>query len=197
MISPEEQIAAVLRAVGAPPKAQLDPFIASGRRGRLEKGEPFIRLGDSDHRLAFLHTGIVRYHVITEDTGEDITKDFSFAPSFTVSFGSAVTREPARVAITAVEDCVVTVWPWPTFVALFDQDAAWERIGRRFAEILYVRKENREVALLSQDAGARYEAALRAFPPEIARVPQHLLASYLGVAPESLSRLKRRKSQRK
>jgi CRP-like cAMP-binding protein len=191
VIAPEAEIRAVLRAVGAPPDEQLQDFIDRGRRTLLGKGDFFARLGDIEHRLGFLHSGIVRYHVVGPENGEDVTKDFGFARSFTVSYGSAVRRQPARVAISAIEDCVLTVWPWDAFDGMLDQHIEWQKIGRRFAEFLYVRKENRELAFLLQDARARYDAALADFPPDVARIPKHLLASYLGIAPESLSRLKR------
>ncbi|HEY7957475.1 MAG: hypothetical protein ACHQ17_11990 [Polyangia bacterium] len=54
-----------------------------------------------------------------------------------------------------------------------------------------MRKEDRELAFLLESAEERYQRMLAEFPPEASRIPQHLLASYLGVAPESLSRLKR------
>jgi CRP-like cAMP-binding protein len=192
VLAHEAEIRRALLAVGKPPAEQLDELIARGKRARLARGQPFIREGDASHRMGFIHTGIVRYHVIAPDSGRDVTKDFNFAGSFTVSYSSAVLRQPARVAISAVEDCVLTVWPWVDFAAAFERDVEWQRMRRRFAEMLYVRKENRELAFLLQDAGARYEGALAQFPGDVARVPQHFLASYLGIAPESLSRLKRR-----
>jgi CRP-like cAMP-binding protein len=193
VLAPETEIRRALLAVGNPPADQLDELIALGRRMHLARGEPFMRQGDTAHRMGFIHAGIVRYHVIAPDSGRDVTKDFNFAGSFTVSYSGAVLGQPARVAISAVEDCVLTVWRWPDFVAIFDRHVEWQRIRRRFAEMLYVRKEDRELAFLLQDANARYLAALAQFPADIARVPQHFLASYLGIAPESLSRLKRRR----
>jgi CRP-like cAMP-binding protein len=194
MRDPAQEICAFIRRFAAPPVAELDGLVARGRRGLLAKGDSLARLGDVEHRLAFLHTGVVRYHVVDPDSGADITKDFSFAPSFAVSFGSAVRGQPARVAVSAVEDCVVTLWPARALDELYDQGGIeWQRFGRKIAEQLYVRKEERELAFLTADADARYDAMLASFPPAVTRIPQHLLASYLGITPESLSRLKRRR----
>jgi hypothetical protein len=190
MRRPEDDIRAAIWRFAKPPSEQVDTFIARGRRAHLAKGEPLCRLGDKEHRVAFLHTGIVRYHVISHD-GEDVTKDFGFAPWFASSFGSAVRGVPARVAIAAVEDCAITVWPFDVVRSLYPEEIEWERFGRRVAELLYVRKEDRELAFLTQSAEQRYLSALTAFPPDLERVPQHMLATYLGIAPESLSRLKR------
>jgi CRP-like cAMP-binding protein len=194
MSDPNDEIRAYVRQFAAPPAAELDAFIARGRRGLLAKGEALTEIGAQAHRLAFLHTGIVRYHVIVAGTGEDITKDFNFAPSFAVSFGSAVRRQPARVAVTAIEDCAVTSWSAEMLAELYENGGVeWQRFGRRVAEALYVRKEDRELAFLIEDANARYESMLAQFGPVAARIPQHFVASYLGITPESLSRLKRRR----
>ena len=81
-------------------------FIASGKPRSLQAGEIFCRLGDGKHELAFLHQGIVRYFVTLAD-GAESTKDFSFAPGFTVSIGSAVTgsRSCCRMPRTAIAPC--------------------------------------------------------------------------------------------
>jgi hypothetical protein len=193
MRAPEEEIRAYLRRFSSPPAEEVDAFIAQGRRTLLEKNDFLARLGDVEHRLAFLHKGIVRYHVVVPSTGDDVTKDFTFAPGFAGSFGSMVRGQPVRVAISAVEDCVVTLWPHSLLLEHFERHAEWQKLGRKVAEWLYVRKEDRELAFLLQSAGERHDAMAREFPPEIARVPQHLIASYLGITPESLSRLKRRR----
>jgi CRP-like cAMP-binding protein len=195
MSTPEDQIHAYIARFAAPPRELVDSFIAKGRRQLLSKGEAFMRLGETEHRVAFLHSGIVRYHVMHPETGEDVTKDFSFPLGLALSFGSAVRDQPARVAVSAVQDCAVTVWPASAWFQAMSEHIEWQKLGRKLAERLYVRKEDREIAFLMQNADERYEALLALFPPDIERIPQHLLASYLGVTPESLSRLKKRRKQ--
>jgi len=195
MDAPAEQIRSYLARFSSPPADLVDAFIAKGRRALLAKGEPFIRLGETEHRLAFLHSGIVRYHLIHPETGDDVTKDFSFAPGFSLSFGSAIREQPARVAITAVQDCAVTLWPASAWFQAVNSHVEWQKLGRKFAERLYLRKEDREIAFLIQSADERYDALSTIFPQEIERIPQHFLASYMGVAPESLSRLKKRRKK--
>jgi CRP-like cAMP-binding protein len=134
--------------------------------------------------------------LIVPETGDDVTKDFSVAPTFALSFGSAVSGQPARVGIAAVTDCVVSIWPFTRLTALYDIDAEWQKLGRTLAERLYVRKEDREIAFLTLTPEQRYTAMTQAFPDLIAQVPQRHLASYLGITPESLSRLKARLATR-
>ncbi len=172
------------------PQAELDQFIGSGRERQLDAGEPFCTQGQLHHEIAFIRDGIVRYHVALPN-GDEATKDFSFAGGFTVSFGSATRGVPAQVAITAVTRTALLVWPWSTLTALYASSALWQKIGRLSAEALYVRKEQRELSFLLQSAEQRYRDMRQRFGDQVDQIAQHHLASYLGIRPPSLSRLKR------
>ena len=143
------------------------------------------------HEVAFLQVGIVRY-LVTLPNGNESTKDFSFKGSFTVSFGSAASRRPAQVAIAAVVRSELLVWPYQALLDRYESSIAWQKVGRRVAELLYVRKEQRELSFLLLDAEARYGQMRTQFGAQVDAIPQYFLASYLGVRPQSLSRLKRR-----
>jgi CRP-like cAMP-binding protein len=188
---PIETIESAIRRFAAPPAQDIAAFASMGRPRVLKAGEDFCRIGQETHEVAFIHEGILRYYLILPD-GDDVTKDFSFTGGFSVSFGSAVSGRPAEVGIAAVVPCRLTVWPYSTFVTLYGRHAEWERFGRRVAETLYVRKERREISLLTESAERRRVAMMDAFP-EAAHIPQHYLASYLGIRPQSLSRLKKRR----
>jgi CRP-like cAMP-binding protein len=191
-----DQIAAYIARFAQPPAAQVTAFIAAARTYVVPRGGDLVALGDTMHPLYFIHSGAIRYMLILPDTGDDVTKDFSFAPTFALSFGSAVSDQPARVGIVAVTDCVVSTWPFTRLTALYDVHAEWQRLGRVLAERLYLRKEDREIAFLTQSPEQRYAALAQTFPDVIAQVPQRHLASYLGITPESLSRLKARLAKR-
>ncbi len=87
----------------------------------------------------------------------------------------------------------MTLWPASAWFAAVDGHIEWQKLGRKLAERLYLRKEDRELAFLLHSADERYDALRALFAPEMKHLPQHLLASYLGVTPESLSRLKKRR----
>ena len=79
--------------------------------------------------------------------------------------------------------------------AFYDRSAYWQRFGRLNAERLYVKKARREAALLMDPPLARYEAFLREYGADAERIRGYHVASYLGITPEALSRL--RKSRRR
>jgi CRP-like cAMP-binding protein len=186
-------IAAYLGRFADLPMADIEQFVAKGRSRVLEPGDCFCHLGQTTHEVAFIESGVVRYYVTLPD-GNESTKDFSFQGSFTLSFGSAAVQRPAQVAIAAVVRTALLVWPYSVLLALYASHIEWQKVGRRVAELLYVRKEQRELSFLLLDAEARYRQMRAQFGAQADAIPQYLLASYLGLRPQSLSRLKRRLS---
>jgi CRP-like cAMP-binding protein len=193
---PEDEITKYITRFASPPAEQVREFVAMAGTSLIAKGDFLVELGDITHPLYFVHSGAIRYMLIVPESGDDVTKDFSFAPTFATSFGSAVSGLPARVGIVAMTDCVVSKWPLHRLTSLYDVDAEWQKLGRKLAEWLYVRKEDREIAFLTQTPEQRYTTLALKFPEMIAQVPQLHLASYLGITPESLSRLKARLAAR-
>ena len=181
-------VATYFQRLANPPMADIESFVKQGGLRRLVSGEDFCRLGQSRHELAYIKTGVVRYYVTLPD-GDEATKDFSFSGSFTLSFGSAAVQRPAQVAIAAVVPTELVVWPYQVVLSLYESHPEWQKVGRRVAEFLYVRKEQRELSFLLMDAQARYKMMQEQFGPQIDSIPQYLLASYLGIRPQSLSRL--------
>jgi CRP-like cAMP-binding protein len=103
-----------------------------------------------------------------------------------------VQNQPAQVAISTITACRFTIWSWAEARRLFDGHLEWQRFSRHIAEALYVRKERRELDFLTKSASERYVDARTELGEALKLLPRDLLASYLGIAPESLSRIRRR-----
>ena len=108
-----------------------------------------------------------------------------------MGFSIVVTHSPSQIFISAVTEAALTVWSWETLEELFERELTWATLGRLIAQHLYVRKEQREVSFLLQSATERYHTLLAEFPADLDAVPQYQIASYLGITPEALSRLKK------
>ena len=184
-------ITAFFQRVANPPAKEIAHFVAQGKVRGLESGASFCHLGQTQHEVAFIKTGIVRYFV-TLPTGDEASKDFSAAGGFTLSFGSATAKLPAQVAIAAVMPTELVVWPYQLLQDLYASGLEWQKLGRRMAEILYIRKEQRELSFLLSDAPARYQRFLDQFGAHAEQIPQYYIASYLGIQPQSLSRIRKK-----
>lgn len=122
--------------------------------------------------------------------GREFNKAFLRAGQFAAALDALITSEPSRLSIQTMTECSVLEGPYDTLVSMYARDAFWERLGRVVAEGLYVAKVRREAALLMDSAGERYDAFLKEMSDLVDVIPNYHVASYLGVQPETLSRIR-------
>ncbi len=131
-------------------------------------------------------------HYYTRD-GEERTTYFYFENAFVGAYISCITGKPSEVSIEAMADCVLIVFPYAALAELFTKSIYWERFGRKLAEWALVGVEDRMVGLLTLSPEERYIQLLEGNKKKIIeRIPQHLIANYLGITPVSLSRIRNR-----
>ncbi len=140
--------------------------------------------------IFFVHRGLTRY--FTTEEGREVTMAFNGEHRFVTAFDSFLTGQPSRISIQALEDCDVTAIPRSLLLEMYDRSPAWDRIGRLHAEQIYLRKMDKEMRIRVLTPQERYERMVENDPTLVDRVPQYLLASYLGVTPETLSRIRAR-----
>jgi CRP-like cAMP-binding protein len=190
-----QQISAFIQSLTTLPDAEVMSFCDAAKERSYPKGQDFIRAGEVCCELIFIHQGTFRYYLLTQE--REHTKDFSPEGTFCTAFTSLVTRTPSAIYIAALEDADVSVWQAEAFTQRAETSLAWQRLFRLLAQGLYIRKEQREISLLVDDAQGRYLRFQRTFPSLAEfkdveeRVPQHMIASYLGMTPETLSRVRR------
>lgn len=163
--------------------------------GRLGKGEHFIREGQLAREIGFLAEGVMRAYY-RNAAGQEYNKHFFTAPCFIGGYASLITGAPNMIQQEALTDCVVLSAPYGPFRQLFDHCPDLERAARILAEGFFVAKEQREIEIVQLDAEARYRLFRERFPALEALVPQYHIASYLGVSPTQLSRIRRKSSGR-
>ncbi len=141
--------------------------------------------------LGLIIDGAMR-HYYTKD-GEEKTTYFYFENAFVGAYISCITGRPSEVSIEALADTRLIVFPYTALSAAFAQSITWERFGRKLAEWALIGVEERMVGLLTQSPEERYTQLLESNKRKIIeRIPQHLIANYLGVTPVSLSRIRNR-----
>lgn len=182
--------AAAARWTTAPPAA-WDALAAAFTERSVEARHHLAFAGDPLRDVFFVAQGLLRLYYL-DAKGHEWNKSFIAEGGFAGSVASGLLGLPAPYAIEALEPTDVLVASWDALEALYTQHPALERLGRRLAEQIVIKKELRERAFLELDATARYEAFVREQPALAARLPLYHVASYVGVSEVSLSRIRGR-----
>lgn len=156
----------------------------------VPEGGWLLRAGERAELSYFVLKGLVRELYVSED-GVEHTRVFVAEGQVTGSLLDLLSAEPSVTHIQALEPTSGLSLPYRELDQLSQTEPGIERLLRRTAETLYLRKARREHAMLALTATQRYQQWLREQPELDARVSRRHLASYLGVTPEHLSRLSR------
>ncbi|MFK7848532.1 MAG: Crp/Fnr family transcriptional regulator [Rhodothermales bacterium] len=169
---------------------EADKLIAISRVQEIEAGAFFIRAGDVPKKMAIVLSGLFRYLYIDSE-GNEYTKAFMPEMSFLTSYSSMIRGEASYYFIEAMEASEILVFSYQDWNALKNTSPAWKDLLIKLLEKGYGAKEKRERDLLLLDAETRYRNFCEAYPGLESRVKQKEIASYLGIKPESLSRIKK------
>jgi CRP/FNR family transcriptional regulator, anaerobic regulatory protein len=172
-----------------PEELEWKAFVSGGRLRTLGKDELYLKEGEVCRKLGFIISGAVRMFYTIE--AEERCKDFQFEGQFTGSLYSLISQQPSRFSVVALEETQLFEISQEHLSSLYDQYKIWERFGRLYMEQAFLYKENRETSLLFDSSSVRYEKLLQQQPYHLQRIPQKYLASYLGITPESLSRIRK------
>jgi len=157
----------------------------------IKKNDYMIREGQIGKELGYVVKGDMR-HFYTRN-GEEKTTYFYFENALVGPYFSCVTGQPSKLSIEALTETRLLVFPYTGMKALYAQSHTWEKFGRVLAEYLAMGLEERMVGLLTLSPEERYVQLLESNKKKILeRIPQHLIANYLGVTPVSLSRIRNR-----
>jgi CRP/FNR family transcriptional regulator, anaerobic regulatory protein len=142
-----------------------------------------------EQHIYFLNSGATRHYFLRD--GKEFTVDFQFAGDFVTAYYSLITREPSAVFITLMEDADLWQISLQVLQAFYSKFKNGERIGRLIAEAEYVKRLRKEMALLSLTAEERYTVLMQRNPELVSTISVKHLSSYLGIQPESLSRIRK------
>lgn len=173
------------------PDERMDEFLAIGREKSISAGDCFIKAGEIPLKIAFVYKGLFRYVYISEK-GEEFTKALMAENNFISSYSAMVLSKPSYFFIEALEDSQLLEVSWSDFIQLRDRDVFWLKFLMKWVEKGYIVKEKRERDLLLLDAETRYKNFLVEFPGMDQRITQGIISSYIGIQPETLSRIRRK-----
>jgi CRP-like cAMP-binding protein len=178
-----------MRGVIDPSPEEWKAFYSCFRVRVIEKNQLYFQAGQVAAHLAFVAKGCFRMYYMID--GEERCKDFQSEGQFTGSLYSALSGNPALFSVAAIETSEILEIPIAELQRLYDKYKVWERFGRLYLEQAFLYKEKREAAFINELASERYQNFIKEHPGWAQRIPQKYIASYLGIKPESLSRIRR------
>ena len=163
-------------------------FYAELKVKNLKKKEHLIREGSVCNFIGFVSSGVFRSYIRNND--EEFNNDFYFEHDFVSAYTSFLTQAPTNCNIEALTDCTIHYISLEKLNKLIAQDNAFLKLGKHVSDTYFIRKCKRETSFLKHSAAERLEALSSLYPGIEQQVSQYHIASYLGVKPESLSRIK-------
>jgi|GEM_PF-26493 len=165
-------------------------FRDSFRPLHLVKGEHWLHAGDVCGHVGFVVSGLIHAYYIVQ--GEQVTQEFYFENTYATSYVSFLTGQPSQRYLQALDDTHLLILTREDLYRFYSGSQDAERMGRLIAEGAFMRFDNRTEQFLLKPPEQRYRDLLKDRPNVMQRVPQKLIASYLGIQPESLSRIRKR-----
>jgi CRP-like cAMP-binding protein len=155
----------------------------------LKKGEFWVKKGEFNADVMFVNKGMLRSYFMKKDV--EVTFGLTTENQILTSTACYSAGVLSLDYIQAIEECDICMIAKVDLDYLFLHSKKWERLGRIFFEAYTVQQEMRVRSFVSETASERYENLVKSKPELIRRTPQIYLASYLGITPQSLSRLRR------
>lgn len=165
-------------------------FIAARfERKVFTKNQLITQQGETENHLSFIETGIVRFYIPGDEN--ELTFNFSFDKEFTCAYDSLLTQPPSEYALQALTKTVAWQISYGDLQKVYAQTKAGNYLGRFASEKLFLAKSRRELSLLKYNAKERYSRLFSEQPDILKFIPLKYVASYIGITPQGLSRIRR------
>lgn len=155
-----------------------------------KKGELYISPGEQENYVTFISKGGFRYFSVVDE--KEVVCEFVFENNYLSEYESFLRRTPAKVYIQSLEDSVVVKCHYDHVQECYAKYPLIEKFGRLIAEKFLIDAIDRMNSLLSSSPEERYNKLAEEKPELLQRVPQYMIASFIGVTPEALSRIRKR-----
>jgi CRP-like cAMP-binding protein len=155
----------------------------------LKENERLLTEGEVCKEFIFVEKGLIRHSV--NNDGKDETIFFSAENDFVCDFESFVNKAPSKKTFVTLEDTTVYCISYNNMQLFYKKVSTGERFGRLYLEMTFAKAIEHIVTTLTGTAEQRYLIFLSNFKHIQQRIPQYYIASFIGVTPQSLSRIRR------
>lgn len=171
-------------------KEESDAIAQSMQTKKFKKGDFLIKEGQFSTKTYFILEGCVREYILTE--GEEKTTNFFTEEQWAISLNSFTPQNAAKHNWICVEDTLVVEGDERQGQELFKRYPRFETISRTIMEAAFAEQKEALTSYYTDSPEQRYLKLLKSRPGLLQRIPQYHLASFIGVKPESLSRIRKR-----
>lgn len=170
---------------------EIDIFKSLTRIKSVRKGQFVVEQGEVSRYENFVVQGCLRcYHVDRE--GKEHIVQFAVESWWISDLQSFLTQSPAHFNVDAIEPSALVQLEYNDLQELYRSIPKFERFFRLIIQNAFVASQKRIISTFSQNAGERYIDFRNRYPDIESRVPQYMVASYLGISPEFLSKIRQR-----
>jgi hypothetical protein len=184
-----QQLIECLRTMIKISDEEIDEFTRRCYPKSFPRGHTLSRPGSIPHEIFFLCEGIVRV-CITDAAGVEHTVHFAMESQFIADYSCFMRNDTSVYTLQALEKTETIVIPRSAVEWGYENLEQGDRLGRLIAEFYFIYQDQRILNLYSRTPKERYDSISEVFPDIHNRAPQHMIASYLGITPVHLSRLK-------
>ncbi|MGD9474883.1 MAG: Crp/Fnr family transcriptional regulator [Eubacteriaceae bacterium] len=156
----------------------------------IRKNEYFIAVGESPDKVAFIVEGLFRIYYLSE-SGKENSLVFRDSGKFLSAYNYLLENSTSKYTFQALEESVLLYVTLDDYAKLMKSDECWQQVLSKYYQLLFIEKEEKEVQFLSFDAKDRYRCFITKYPELSNRISQYHIASYLGITPEALSRIRK------
>jgi CRP-like cAMP-binding protein len=190
----EQLIKTIQSFIDLKPK-EIDCVALLFKNKSIKKNDLFLAEGQVCKYVGFIIKGLMRYYI--NDNGEDKTYAFAQEGNFLCNNESFIPQTPSTKIIQAVEDCELVQISFADLQLFYKSVTDAERFGRLIIEQVFIQTLQDLSSFYTDTPEHRYEKFIKQHPDLQQRIPQYYIASYVGVKPQSLSRIRKRISHQK
>ena len=157
----------------------------------IKKGEFLTEYGKPSSEIAFIVHGFIRVYVIDLE-GNEVTLYLKGKGNFIGAFTSFITRKPNKEYVQALTDTEILAISYDDLSMLYEKSHTWSKAGLHVMEDLFMNTTRRTISFVRKTAEERYRYIMEKEPDLLLNVPLQIMASYLGMKPETMSRIRAR-----